>query len=173
MSKLNPKIIAYFKENKIRQEDIANALNVDQSFISKVLSGKKEIGLNFAKKLSKAYNIPLIDLLVINEINTFEETKNQIFTNKTEKITTTMESEERESERIREINEQIKLYKELIKAKDETIKSKDSEIDSLKREINNMIQITIKALNEEISALKQRNSCYDFVDEKNLSANKG
>lgn len=48
---------AFFKSKKITQNDIAEAMNVPQSYINAILNGRKSIGKKNAEKMHELYGI--------------------------------------------------------------------------------------------------------------------
>lgn len=55
------------KKNNFSQRELAQAINVNQSFISQVERGTKTLSLIIAYEISKALNCSLYDLLGIKE----------------------------------------------------------------------------------------------------------
>jgi transcriptional regulator with XRE-family HTH domain len=59
MNAINFRILDFLKKEGITQEMAAKELGVTQPYMSSILSGNKNIGVNFAKKLSQHYKLSM------------------------------------------------------------------------------------------------------------------
>lgn len=72
--KLGEKIKLLRKDKKISQEQLANMLNINRNFLSRIETGKSEPTSSILKNLALIFNIDLNSLLDINS-EEFDNTK--------------------------------------------------------------------------------------------------
>ncbi len=96
-------------EKRTTQKDLASKLGVDQTMISHWMTGKRNPNLNTIKRISKALNIPIIELMDED-----------------------FRSEAKDKKLILKIKESEKKIKEL----EEKLKFKDEQIAFLKEKLN-------------------------------------
>lgn len=73
-------IVKLRKERNQSQEDLAWAIESDPKYMSDVELGKRNVSLNFADRIAKAFDMSLYNLFVLieNEMKGYnDETKNQ------------------------------------------------------------------------------------------------
>lgn len=86
MKKINNDLKEYFKKAGIKQQAVADAIGVKKSFISELLSEKRNVGYETAVKLSKAYGFNLEWLLtgegtMLRDVSVVDGKGNQVAQN--------------------------------------------------------------------------------------------
>ncbi len=70
MIRKHAELCAILREKKLNQCDLANALNISQGAISRLLKGERKLHIQTALNLSTFLKIPLKELLTICGYNT-------------------------------------------------------------------------------------------------------